>query len=144
MNSVSKDICQLWLNVSHLFSVLKGLFVDAATGNGRNKAVSLGDPRELQASEPPPSPAKVIEQIVLKSSNTEDRKATGRNQYGFTLGKSCRADLVTLCDEMTALVNEGRGGDVAQFDQNFQWCLLKESHRQTDGLQTEFMDSESD
>lgn len=104
---MSKDICQLWLNFSHLFSVLKGLFVDAATGNGKNKAVSLGDTRELQAGEPPPRPAKII---ILKASNTEDKRTTGTSvQYGFTLGKSCRADLVTRCNEMTALMNEGRG-----------------------------------
>lgn len=104
---MSKDICQLWLNVSHLFSVLNGLFVDAVTGNGKNKAVSLGNPRELQAGEPPPSPAKMI---ILKASNVEDKKVTGTSiQDGFTLGKSCQTDLITLCDEMTALINEGRG-----------------------------------
>lgn len=36
----------------------------------------------------------------------------------------------------------GEERDVAHFEQSFQWCFLKESHRQTDGLQTGFVDTE--
>lgn len=38
----------------------------------------------------------------------------------------------------------GEERDVAQFEQSFQWCLVKEYHTQTDGLQIRFRDSESD
>lgn len=51
----------------------------------RTKQRAWETPRELQTDEPPPSPTKMI---VLKVSNTEDKKVPGSSQFGFTLGKS--------------------------------------------------------
>lgn len=36
------------------------------------------------------------------------RKMIGPRWYDFTMGEYCLADLVDLCDKMTALVDKGR------------------------------------
>ncbi|KAK4810486.1 hypothetical protein QYF61_004266 [Mycteria americana] len=63
-------------------------------------------------------PWKVMEQLMLEtiSRHRKDKAAIRSSQRGFTKWKSCLTNLITFCDEMTGLVDEGRAVDIAYLD----------------------------
>ncbi|GAB0176869.1 mitochondrial enolase superfamily member 1 [Grus japonensis] len=62
-------------------------------------------------------PGKVMEQLILDvASKQEEKKVIGRDQHGFTKGKSCLTNLIAFYDGMTGWVDEGRAVDVVCLD----------------------------
>lgn len=55
-------------------------------------------------------PDKITEQILLETmlKHMENREVVGDSQYDFIKGKSCMANLVTICDKVTVLEDKGR------------------------------------
>lgn len=56
----------------------------------------------------------MMEQIILETTSKQmkDKKVIRDRQHRFMKGKSSLANPITLCDEMTDLVDEGRAVDV--------------------------------
>ncbi|GAB0177176.1 mitochondrial enolase superfamily member 1 [Grus japonensis] len=63
-------------------------------------------------------PVKVMEQLILEiiSKHIKEKKVIRNCQHRFTKGKSCLSNLITFCDDMTSLVDEGRSVDVVYLD----------------------------
>lgn len=67
--------------------------------------------------------AKIINQVHLEVScgHVKVLLFIGNSHHGFTKGKSCLTNPITLCDEMTGSVNkaESSGYDLLGFQQDF-------------------------
>ncbi|CAM5109502.1 unnamed protein product [Eretmochelys imbricata] len=63
-------------------------------------------------------PGKIMEQVLKESilKHLEERKGIRNSQHGFTKGKSCLANLIAFCDEITGSVDEGKAVDVLFLD----------------------------
>ncbi|KAK4816776.1 hypothetical protein QYF61_022888 [Mycteria americana] len=63
-------------------------------------------------------PGKVMEQLILDSisRHMKDKKVIGDSQHGATKRNSCSTNLITLYDEVTGLVGEGRAVDIVCLD----------------------------
>ena len=63
-------------------------------------------------------PGKVMEQIVLREItwHVRDNRAIRPSQHGFTKGRSCLTNLISFCDLVTHLVDEGKAVDVVYLD----------------------------
>ena len=55
-------------------------------------------------------PGKVMDQIILSTimCHVQDNKVIRPSQHGFMKGRSCLTKLISFCDEVTCLVDEGR------------------------------------
>lgn len=63
-------------------------------------------------------PGKVTEQLILEiiSKRIKDKKVIRNSHHRLTKGKSCLTNLITFCDEMTSLIDEGRSVDIVYLD----------------------------
>ncbi|KAK4829114.1 hypothetical protein QYF61_002152 [Mycteria americana] len=65
-------------------------------------------------------PGKVMEQIILSAItwHVQDNQVIRPSQHGFMKGRSCFTNLISFCDEVTRLVDEGKAVDVVYLDFN--------------------------
>ncbi|KAK4825018.1 LOW QUALITY PROTEIN: hypothetical protein QYF61_023022 [Mycteria americana] len=63
-------------------------------------------------------PGKVMEQIILSAitQHVQDNQAIRPSQHGFVKGRSCLTNLISSCDKVTCLVDEGKAVDVVYQD----------------------------
>ncbi|GAB0177838.1 mitochondrial enolase superfamily member 1 [Grus japonensis] len=61
---------------------------------------------------------KVMEQIILSAItwHIQDNQVIGPSQRGFMKGRSCLTNLISFCDKVTCLVDEGKAVDVVYLD----------------------------
>ncbi|GAB0175842.1 mitochondrial enolase superfamily member 1 [Grus japonensis] len=61
---------------------------------------------------------KVMEQIILSAImwHVQDNKVVKPSQHGFMKGKSCLTNLISFCDEVICLVDEGKAADDVYLD----------------------------
>ena len=54
---------------------------------------------------------KVMEQIILSTiaHHVQDNQVIRPSQHGFMKGRSCLTNLISSCDKVTHLVDEGKG-----------------------------------
>ena len=73
-------------------------------------------------------PGKMMEQLVLDaiSKQLEEKKIIRKSQHGFTKGKSCSTNLITLYGGISSWVDEGRAVDVIYL--NFSKAFDTVSH----------------
>ncbi|KAK4819994.1 hypothetical protein QYF61_017373 [Mycteria americana] len=59
-------------------------------------------------------PGKVMEQIILSAitQHIQYNQVIRPSQHGFMKGRSCLTDVISFCDKMTHLVDEGKAVDV--------------------------------
>ncbi|KAK4813205.1 hypothetical protein QYF61_018006 [Mycteria americana] len=63
-------------------------------------------------------PGKVMEQITLSAItwHVQDNQAIGPSHHGFRKGRACLTNLISFCDKVTCLVDEGKAVDVVYLD----------------------------
>ena len=63
-------------------------------------------------------PGKIMEQIVLReiTRHVQDNQGIRPSQHGFMKGSSCLTNLISFCDLVTHLVDEGKAVDVVYLD----------------------------
>ncbi|GAB0199202.1 mitochondrial enolase superfamily member 1 [Grus japonensis] len=61
---------------------------------------------------------KVMEQIILSDimQHAQDNQVIRPSLHGFMKGKSCLTNLISFCDKVTYLVDEGKAVDVVYLD----------------------------
>ncbi|KAK4825741.1 hypothetical protein QYF61_002180 [Mycteria americana] len=61
---------------------------------------------------------KVMEQIILSAitRHLQDNQVIRPSQHGFRKGRSCLTNLISFCDKVTCLVDEGKAVDVVYLD----------------------------
>ncbi|KAK4825704.1 hypothetical protein QYF61_001527 [Mycteria americana] len=61
---------------------------------------------------------KLTEQIILSAitRHVEDNQGIKPSQHGFRKGRSCLTNLISFCDKVTHLVDEGKAVDVVYLD----------------------------
>jgi len=57
-----------------------------------------------------------MEQVLLETIIDQVKQASGKNQPGFTKGKSCQTSMITLYNKMTFSVYVGSRADVVYLD----------------------------
>ena len=59
-----------------------------------------------------------MEQIILNAimQHMRDNQGIGLSQHGFMKGTSCLTNLVSFCDRVAYLVDEGKAVDVVYLD----------------------------
>jgi len=63
-------------------------------------------------------PGKIMEGFFLSvlTGNVKDNQGIRPNQHGFMKGRSCLTNLISFCDQVTCLVDEGKAVDVIYLD----------------------------
>ncbi|PKU38727.1 rna-directed dna polymerase from mobile element jockey-like [Limosa lapponica baueri] len=63
-------------------------------------------------------PGKVMEQIILSATmwQMKDNQVIGPSQHGLMKSESCLANLISIYDKVTCLVDEGKAVDVVCLD----------------------------
>ncbi|KAK4832459.1 hypothetical protein QYF61_023506 [Mycteria americana] len=63
-------------------------------------------------------PGKLMEQIILSAIawHVEDNQGIKPSQHGFMKGRSCLTNLISFCDKVTRLVDEGKAVDIVYLD----------------------------
>jgi len=61
-------------------------------------------------------PVKIMEKIILGTSERHVKNNAIISQHGFIKGKSCLTNLISFYDKVTCLVNEGKAVDVVSLD----------------------------
>ncbi|GAB0183678.1 cadherin-20 [Grus japonensis] len=63
-------------------------------------------------------PGKVVEQIIFShiTRHVQDNQVIRPSQHGFMKGRSCLTNLISFCDKVTHLVDEGKAVDVVYLD----------------------------
>ena len=63
-------------------------------------------------------PGKIMERFVLRALRwqVQDKQGIRPSQHGFTKGRSCWTSLISFCDQVTHLVDEGKAVDVVYLD----------------------------
>ncbi|KAK4823577.1 LOW QUALITY PROTEIN: hypothetical protein QYF61_003581 [Mycteria americana] len=63
-------------------------------------------------------PGKLMEQIILSAitRHVENNQGIKPSQHGFRKGRSCLTNLISFCDKVTRLVDEGKAVDVVYLD----------------------------
>ncbi|KAF1504960.1 hypothetical protein FQV18_0002372, partial [Eudyptula minor novaehollandiae] len=63
-------------------------------------------------------PGKIMERFILRALTRHERDNQGirPSQHGFTRGRSCLTNLISFCDQVTRLVDEGKAVDVVYLD----------------------------
>ena len=69
-----------------------------------------------------------MEQIILSASKwlVQDNQVIRPSQHGFMKGRSCLTNLISFCDQVTHLVDEGKAVDVVYL--HFSKALDTVSH----------------
>ncbi|PKU31106.1 rna-directed dna polymerase from mobile element jockey-like [Limosa lapponica baueri] len=76
------------------------------------------DPRKSRPVSLTSVPGKVMEQIILSAimRHMTDTQAIRPSQHRFMSGRSCFTNLISFCDKVTRLVDEGKAVDVVYLD----------------------------
>ena len=63
-------------------------------------------------------PGKILERFILSAlpEHVKDNQGIRPGQQGFMKGRSCLTNLVSFCDHVTCLVDEGQAMDVVYLD----------------------------
>ncbi|KAK4828466.1 hypothetical protein QYF61_026691 [Mycteria americana] len=72
------------------------------------------DPGNYRPVSLPSVPGKVMEQILLSAitQHIHDNQVIRPTQHGFMKGRSCLTNLISFCDKVNCLVDEGKAVDV--------------------------------
>ena len=63
-------------------------------------------------------PGKVMEQVISGAikSHIMGNQGIRPSQHGFMKGRSCLTNLISFCDKMTRLLDEGKAVDIVYLD----------------------------
>ncbi|KAK4817544.1 hypothetical protein QYF61_019501 [Mycteria americana] len=63
-------------------------------------------------------PGKVMEQMILSAItwHIQDNQVIRPSQHGFMKGRFCLTNLISFCDKVTRLVDEGKAVDIVYLD----------------------------
>ncbi|GAB0207546.1 mitochondrial enolase superfamily member 1 [Grus japonensis] len=63
-------------------------------------------------------PGKIMEQFILRAltRHVQDNQGIRPSQHGFMKGRSCLTNLISFCDQVTRLADEGKAVDVIYLD----------------------------
>jgi len=72
------------------------------------------DPRNYRPVSLTSVPGKIMEQFILSvlTGRVKDNQGIRLSQHGFMKGRSCLTNLISFCDQVTHLVDEGKAVDV--------------------------------
>jgi len=61
---------------------------------------------------------KIVERFLLSAltRHVKDNEGIRPSQHGFMKGRSCLTNLISFCDQVTRLVDEGKAVDVIYLD----------------------------
>ncbi|KAK4810854.1 hypothetical protein QYF61_008826 [Mycteria americana] len=74
-------------------------------------------------------PGKVMEQITLSAitQHVRDNQVIRPSQHGLMKGRSCLTNLISFCEQVTCLVDEGKGVDVIYLDSSKAFDTISHS-----------------
>ncbi|GAB0204815.1 mitochondrial enolase superfamily member 1 [Grus japonensis] len=74
-------------------------------------------------------PGKVLEQIILSAItwHVQDKPVIWPSQHGFMKGKSCLTNLISFCEKVICLIDEGKAVDVVYLDFNKAFDTISHS-----------------
>jgi len=63
-------------------------------------------------------PGKIMERFILSAltGHVKDNQGIRPGQHGFAKGRSCLTKLISFCEQVTCLVDEGKAVDVVCLD----------------------------
>jgi len=76
------------------------------------------DPRNYRPISLTSVPGKIMEQFILSvlTGHVKDNQRIRPSQHGFVKGRSCFTSLISFCEQVTRLVDEGKAVDVIYLD----------------------------